>query len=424
MPCSLPLPAALGNGFTRRRVAGGGPAKSRSGRRKPRYHESAAPPQPRKGIRLIAHRIQLCLWMAAATAAVALSPSRPVHGAASASAPAWNQRAAAQYLDAREVWWQAWPRAQKEHGTLCISCHTVVPYAMVRPALRRALGEALIPAPEQTMLASVEKRVMDWAAMAPFYPDEKYGPGKAAESRATEAVLNAVILADYDRAQGQVKPVTRTAFANAWALQESSGPLAGAWKWQDFHLGPWESSESGYQGAALFFISAVSLPGGFAREPETRAHLDRLGDYLRRDYAAQPLVNQLYVLWASAEEPGLLTPAQRKSLVAALEAQRQADGGFRLAALDPRDRIDHSSQPAASDGYATGLAVVALEAVHTPRRDPLLNRGIAWLEQHQQPDGAWTAASLNKQRDPASDPALFMTDAATAYAAFALAQQP
>jgi squalene-hopene/tetraprenyl-beta-curcumene cyclase len=45
---------------------------------------------------------------------------------------------------------------------------------------------------------------------------------------------------------------------------------------------------------------------------------------------------------------------------------------------------------------------------------------VGWLAQHQQSDGTWAAASLNKQRDPASDPALFMTDAATAYAAMAL----
>jgi hypothetical protein len=34
------------------------------------------------------------------------------------------------------------------------------------------------------------------------------------------------------------------------------------------------------------------------------------------------------------------------------------------------------------------------------------------------------AASLNKERDPKSDPALFMTDAATAYAVMALERQP
>jgi hypothetical protein len=339
------------------------------------------------------------------------------------AAAGWNKQAAAQYLDQRETWWQAWPRAQKDHGTLCISCHTVVPYAMVRPELQRDLGDAAMTAPEKVMLDSVEKRVGDWAEMAPFYSDEKYGKGKAAESRATEAVLNVVILASYDAAQGQLRPITRKAFDEVWALQEADGPLAGGWKWQDFHLGPWESTESGYQGAALLMVESVHLPGGFAQEPETREHLDRLRDYLRRNYAAQPLVNQLYILWASAKEPGLLTRPERKTLMEALRTQQQADGGFRTAALDVRERVDHTAQPTTSDGYATGIAVLALEVVGTPRRDAMLSRSLAWLAAHQQNDGTWTAASLNKQRDPASDPALFMTDAATAYAALALEQQ-
>jgi hypothetical protein len=349
-------------------------------------------------------------------------------GSANAAAANWNKEAAAQFLDDRETWWQGWPRAQKDHGTVCISCHTVVPYAMVRPELRRDLGAAAMADPEKAMLASVEKRVGDWAEMVPFYSDEKYGAGKTAESHATEAVLNAVILASYDRtsgdaAQGAVRPITRKAFENAWALQESSGPLAGAWQWQDFHLGPWESTESGYQGAALLMVEAGGLPGAFAREPGTRAHLDRLRDYLRRNYAAEPVVNQLYVLWASAKEPGLLTQAERAALLSALRTQQQEDGGFRTASLDARERVDHTAQPAVSDGYATGLAVLALEAVGTPRNDATLRRSLDWLAAHQQKDGTWTAASLNKERDPKSDPALFMTDAATAYAALALEGQ-
>jgi squalene-hopene/tetraprenyl-beta-curcumene cyclase len=329
---------------------------------------------------------------------------------ADAAAASWNREAAAKFLDERETWWQGWPRAQKDHGTVCISCHTVVPYAMVRPELRRALGDAAMTDPEKTMLASVEKRVGDWAEMAPFYSDEKYGKGKAAESRATEVVLNAVILASYDRtagerARGEVRAITRTGFDEAWALQEADGPLAGAWKWQDFHLGPWESAESGYQGAALLMVAAAHLPGGFAQEPATREHLDRLRDYLRRNYAAEPVVNRLYVLWASAKEPGLLTGAERKALVHSLRALQQADGGFRTAGLDARERVDHTVQATASDGYATGLAVLALEAVGTSRGDATLRRSLDWLARNQRGDGTWVAASLNKERDPKSDPA-------------------
>ena len=364
--------------------------------------------------------ISLACLSVAALVTVALWNAAPVHGASAGSPVAWDRQAAERYLDQREIWWQQWPSAQKEQGTVCVSCHTVVPYAMVRPALRRELGESAISAPEQTMMASLEKRVANWPEMIPFYSDEKSGPGKTAESHATEAVLNAIMLASVDASQGHLRPITKTAFGNAWALQEDSGPLAGAWKWQDFHLAPWETSESNYQGAALLMIEALNAPDGYAREPAVRAHLDRLRNYLRANYASQPPMNQLYVLWASARQPSMIAPAQRAALLAKLESLQRPDGGWCSSTIDPRGRTDGSPEPVASDGYATGLAVIALVESKTSRRDAVLQRGIAWLTQNQQKDGTWNAVSINKERNPKSIPAAFMTDAATAYAVLAL----
>src|SRR5271170_5785056 len=106
--------------------------------------------------------------------------------------PKWDATRAAAYLDSREVWWQGWAPAQKDHGTICISCHTVVPYAMARPTLRQAVDETAMSTPEKVLMDSVEKRVRSWTQMAPFYSDLD-GRDKAAQSHATEAVLNAVI---------------------------------------------------------------------------------------------------------------------------------------------------------------------------------------------------------------------------------------
>jgi len=345
-----------------------------------------------------------------------------VHGAAAAVVKndGWDPKAAAHYLDDREIWWQQWPRAQKDHGTVCISCHTQVPYAMVRPALQRELGETAISPAAAAMMASVEKRVNGWDEMATFYNDAKSGPGKTAESRATEAVLNAVILASADAADGKLRPVTRSAFDEAWALQEAEGKIAGAWKWQNFHLGPWEGDESEYQGAALFMGAAVNAPQGYAQEPAARPHLAALKGYLRRGYASQPALNQLYVLWASAKDHELLTAADRKALLAKLHTLQQSDGGWRTAAMDERERVDHSPQSTESDGYATGLTVLAMEQSGTSPQDPALARGRQWLKQHQDKDGAWNAVSINKQRGPESDAGPFMRDAATAYAVMAL----
>ena len=367
------------------------------------------------------HRVLLTsLSLLCCAAAISLWRVEPVHGA-TASAPAnWNQQTAAAYLDSREIWWQQWPRAQKDHGTICISCHTVVPYAMARPALRHSLSETAPAAPEKIMMDSVEKRVTNWSEMVPFYSDEKSGPGKTAESHATEAVLNAIILAANDARQGHLRPITRTAFDAAWQLQLTSGDNAGGWQWQDFHLGPWESSQSAYQGAALLLYEAGNAPDHYAIDPSVRPHIEHLRDYIRRQYAAQPLMNQLYVLWASTKIPGLLTKDERKDLLTKLQISQQPDGGWQLASLTDWKRVDDSAVPTETDGFATSLAVLVMEESGESRRNTTLQRGLAWIEQHQQKEGNWLAASMNKQRDPASDVGRFMSDAATAYAVLAL----
>jgi squalene-hopene/tetraprenyl-beta-curcumene cyclase len=331
----------------------------------------------------------------------------------------WDPQAAAGYLDRREVWWQDWRPAQKDHGTICISCHTVVTYAMARPALRHDMSESGMAEPEMIMMESVEKRVSHWAEMEPFY-SEASGPDKAAESHATEAVLNAVILASYDARQTHLRPITRTAFDEAWALQQETGETAGGWKWQDFNLGPWESSESAYQGATLLMLAAASAPDGYASESTVRQHLDRLQEYLQRQYSAQPLMSQLYILWASDKAPGLLTGAERRTLLGMLQSLQQADGGWRLSSLDKRTRLDRSPEPTESDGVATGLAVLVIEKSGISPQEKMLKSGLEWLEQHQDKNGNWHASSINKKRDPESNVGRFMDDAATGYAVLAL----
>ena len=364
-----------------------------------------------------------CLLLAALPAAISHWHTIPVHGASAHSpitAALWNRQTAAAYLDNREVWWQQWPRAQKDHGTLCISCHTNVPYALARPALRSELNETGMAGPEKIMIDSVEKRVSQWSEMVPFYSDAANGPGKTAEAHATEAVLNAIILASYDARQTHLRAITRTAFDAAWALQQTGGDRAGGWQWQDFHLAPWESANSAYQGAALLLFEAGSAPDHYTKEPATRDHIDRLRAYLQRQYATQPLMNQLYVLWASTRIHGLITIAERKSLLTTLQALQQSDGGWKLSSLDTWKRVDNSAASPESDGFATSLAILVMEDSGTNHSDPTFKRGLAWLEQHQQKDGNWPAASMNKLRDPDSAPGPFMSDAATGYAVMAL----
>src|ERR1700730_12398431 len=82
----------------------------------------------------------------------------PPNTKAAASIQTWDKASAAKYLDSRQAWWQDGHHRQKDHGTVCVSCHTQVPYALARPALRNSLGEQKISDPEQAMLDSILKR--------------------------------------------------------------------------------------------------------------------------------------------------------------------------------------------------------------------------------------------------------------------------
>jgi squalene-hopene/tetraprenyl-beta-curcumene cyclase len=338
---------------------------------------------------------------------------------APAATAGWDKKAAARYMDSREVWWQGWDHAKRDHGTMCVSCHTQAPYALSRPLLRPALGEQAPSAAEQAMLAVVERRVREWKDMLPFYSDEVYGKGKEVESRNAESVLNAVILASYDTRRGHLSELTRTAFDHAWALQSASGPDAGAWVWQNFEYTPWESKESQYHWAALMAVAVGKAPGHYRNDGKITTNLDALRGYLSSHYEAQPLVNKIAALWASARMPGLLTEAQRAKLVADLTTRQHEDGGWSLTDLGTWERRDKTPLETGSDGYATGLTVLALEENGAGAKEA--GRGVDWLLANQdKTTGAWPAWSLNKNRDPKSEIGQFMSDAATGYAVLAL----
>jgi squalene-hopene/tetraprenyl-beta-curcumene cyclase len=345
-------------------------------------------------------------------------------------ANSWDQKAAAAYLDQRAGWWMGWQRAARDHDTFCVSCHTAVPYAMSRPALRTALAEQGPSANERRLLDNVTKRVRLWKEVAPFYTDADRGVYKSVESRGTESVLNALILASNDAStgvqSGHLSEVTRAAFENMWAEQKTTGGQKGAWLWLRFKNEPWEADDSDFYGAALAAIAVGTAPENYRAKPEIQNNLKMLSEYLNRESAAQTLSNGAVLLWASAKVPGLLEPERQKTIVGELLGKQQPDGGWSLSSMSGDwKRHDGTPQVAQSDGYATGLITFALQQAGISRENAQLQKGLAWLTANQnRTEGFWLAYSLNNNEEHHISPetARFMKDAATAYAVLALSE--
>lgn len=358
------------------------------------------------------------LTIAVLLAGLLLGPST-IH-AQSGGAAAWDARAAAAYLDRRVDWWSGWETAARERGTFCVSCHTTGPYGLARPMLRSATPANRATRAERVLLDSVTTRVTYWAEVAPFYPDERYGAPKTSQSRGTEAILNALVLARQDERTGMLSDRTLSAFDNLWALQETSGDTEGAWSWLHFNLAPWESDEGPYHGAALAAVAVGLAPDGYGVRPDIRDNVARLGDYLRRRLHAQPPFNRVMALWASGALPDLLADAQQQAIVDDIVGLQREDGGWSLSSLGAWARRDETPVDTQSDGYATGLVSLALQQVGVARDHKAVAGGLAWLTRNQAPNGSWPASSLNRQHDPESNRGHFMRDAATAYAVLAL----
>jgi len=342
------------------------------------------------------------------------------------TANSWDQRAAAAYLDQRAGWWMEWPKAARDHETFCVSCHTAVPYALSRPALRHGLAEEAPSANERRLLSNVTKRVRLWKEVAPFYTDADRGAYKTVESRGTESVLNALILASNDAQSGRLSNDTRTALDNMWAEQQTAGDKAGAWLWLRFANEPWEADDSDFYGATLAAVAAGAAPESYRTRPEIQNQVKMLRAYLNRKCAAQTTINRVALLWASAKLPGLLEPEQQSAIINEVRSKQQADGGWSLSSLvGAWKRADGTPQELRSDGYATGFITFVLQQAGIPREDAQLRQGLVWLVANQnKTEGFWRSYSLNKNEAHHLSPgtARFMNDAATAFAVLALTE--
>ncbi len=323
----------------------------------------------------------------------------------------WDPTAAATYLDERQTWWSSWEPAQRERETFCVSCHTAVPYALSRSALRVVGGETAPVPQEEVLLDSVRRRVQLWAEVAP----------ERMESRGSEAILNSLVLASHDARDSRLSDDTRLAFDYLWEMQLDHGERSGAWPWLHADLEPWEEDGGPYYGAALAAVAVGMAPEGYADEAANADRVARLSSYLTENFDGQNLFNKLTALWASTRLPGLLEPADQAAVIEETLGRQHGDGGWSLSSLGPYQLRESSPRVTESDGYATGMIAFVLLQTGAGPEQPGLKRALAWLSANQDPaDGSWPAHSLNKHRDPSSEIGRFMRDAATAYAVLAL----
>ena len=115
---------------------------------------------------------------------------------------AWDQEAAAKYLDDRmDLWFEKARKLRTGQGnTSCASCHNTVPYALARPALRKAAGMSQ-PTPQEAKLLDETLRRVDT-----YGSHEQIIKSKDEQSRGTEAVLNLLVLAGEDARQNRQVP--------------------------------------------------------------------------------------------------------------------------------------------------------------------------------------------------------------------------
>jgi squalene-hopene/tetraprenyl-beta-curcumene cyclase len=353
----------------------------------------------------------------------------------------WDQEGAARYLDERmDIWFAKAKKLQTgEAETTCVSCHTTVPYVLARPALRRAMRVSAATPQEIKIIQETTQRVGSYASQKPLYD---FNESKKTESRGTEAVLNALILASADAAQSRREPggATQQALKQLWETQRPDG----SWDWLDFGLEPFESVDGAYYGATLAALAIGIAPGSSnSNAAETRAGMERLRGYLKEKYASQRLFNRIWLLLAATRMNDLLTSAQREALITEIQGRRCDDGGWALDSLGAwkwskpdgpfrAPGTTDSSLLAKSDGYATGLIVYTLRQAGVPIGDPAVSKGLQWLRTNQskfqidQHDWlAWRAHSLNFDREHGAEKGepwrrMFMSDSATAFAALAL----
>lgn len=299
-------------------------------------------------------------------------------------AKAYSSTAAAAYLDAVGVNWT--------RDRACITCHTNLPYLMARPAHKAD------DAGWKEVRTFLEKDVARWQ-----------DGGKPRGDAFIVATAAGLAFTDAHTG-GKLSPATNAAFEQMWAAQKPTGE----WNWIKCNWPPLEHDD--YYGATLAAVAVAVAPDDYRRSDAAKPGLDKLRNYFA-DTPAPDLHHKVMLLWAATKIDGLMSAEEQNKTIADLKAKQRADGGWCLPSFGTYSRRDKSANDpnAASDGYATGLAVYVLRQSGMEADNPVIAKGVNWLKANQRESGRWYTRSLN------NDKAHYISNAGTAFAVLALA---
>lgn len=306
-----------------------------------------------------------------------------------------SREKASEFLDrAAHVW-------QKEYS--CSSCHSSYLVLMAQTAAKPPTDE--FSEATLALRKGLESRIDGW---------DRGGPGAGlpeGTEGVSEVVSTAATLAFCDNLQsGKLTAPAKKALKKMWTLQQPNG----AWTWNLHELPPQEYDD--YFGAVFAAVGIAHAPENYSQSDEAKPGVAKLVAYFKKNPAPN-LHHRLWLLWASTKLDGLLNETAQKKIIEETLALQRPDGGWNLPSLGDWQRLDgqENDRDAASDGYATGLAIYTLQKSCLPTNHPAITRGIAWLKNHQRESGRWYTRSVNADREH------YISNAGSALALMAIA---
>lgn len=282
--------------------------------------------------------------------------------------------------------------AEYPHHNTCFSCHHQgVP--MFALALAQSHGYAV---GEKPLQAIVQHTTADLRADLPHYIKGEGQPGGV--TRAGYAMLALE--------SGGVKRDEITSAVIGFLIQK------------DKELGYWRAASNRPPAEASSFtntflgIHALKAFGAESQQTEITARIAGARQWLEQT-PTKETEDRVFQLWG-LKEAGADNALLHK-LTQELASEQKADGGWA--------QLPGSN----SDSYATGTALtVLLLAGGLPADDPVVQRGVRYLLQAQQPDGTWHVVTRSKPVQPYFESGFpygrdqFISMAATAWATTAL----